>query len=199
MKSGIYIITNLLNNKHYIGSSKDLKKRLRDHRNSLIKNKHENKRLQHSFNKYGIDVFTFEVLEYHTVEYMVSMEQYWMNMLNTPNRKFGFNIRPVAQGGKGFSKEEHPQYGTHRSLETKEKLRKAHTDKKRKEQQKRNSAIGHYKPILQIDKDTDKVVREFESVKAATEFFNGGQGTITKVLKNPKYTAYGFKWKYKLN
>ncbi len=199
MKSGVYIITNLLDNFYYIGSSKNVYRRLREHKNALIKNKHENDKVQNAVNKYGIDNFTFEVLEYHDEKYMVSMEQWWMNMLQVANRKYGYNIRPVAGSGKGFSKEEHSQYGKHRSDITKEKLRIAHTGKKMTKEHRINSAVGHYKAIYQVNKDTEEIIREFNSVKQATEFFNGGQGTITKALKNISPTAYGFKWRYKLN
>ncbi len=195
MISGIYIITNLIDSKYYIGSSKNIKRRLREHKNGLIKNKHENKILQYAVNKYGIENFTFEDLEYYEEEYIVSMEQYWMNLLQVSNRKYGYNIQPVAYSGKGLSKEQHSQYGTHRSDETKEKLRIAHTGMRMSPEHKSNSAKGHYKSILQLDLN-DNILKEFISVKEATEFFNGGAGTITKVLKGIGKTAYGYKWKY---
>lgn len=197
MKSGVYIITNILNNFYYIGSSKDIYRRLREHKGGLFRDKHENNRLQRAYNKYGVENFTFELLEYHAEEYMVSMEQYWINMLQAANKKYGYNIRPFAKSGKGLSKEEHSQYGKHRSNITKEKLRIAHTGMKMTEEHRINSAIGHFKAIYQVDRYTEEIIREFKSVKEATEFFNGGQGAITKVLKNISPTAYGYKWKYK--
>lgn len=58
-KSGIYKITNIINNKFYIGSSKDILHRFSEHK------KHErNIHLIRSFKKYGIDNFKFEILEY---------------------------------------------------------------------------------------------------------------------------------------
>ncbi len=93
---GIYIIRNKINNKMYVGSSITLRGRLLDHRSYLLKNKHTNTILQNSFNKHGIENFEFDVLEYHNKEYIRSMEQYWINMLNVCNRKYGYNIAPVA-------------------------------------------------------------------------------------------------------
>ncbi len=81
---------------------------------------------------------------------------------------------------------------------SKEKLRIAHTGMKMSDNHKENSAKGHYKAIYQIDKNTGEILQEFESVKQATEYFNGGQGTITKVLNKSNYTAFGFKWIYKI-
>ena len=59
----IYKISNNINSKVYIGSTKDLNKRWNDHKSSLIKNKHYNKHLQRFVNKYGIDTLTFSIIE----------------------------------------------------------------------------------------------------------------------------------------
>lgn len=51
--SGIYCIENKINNKTYIGSSKNLYQRLLKHFALLRHNKHENAHLQSAWNKYG--------------------------------------------------------------------------------------------------------------------------------------------------
>ena len=63
MKSGIYKITNTVNGKFYVGSSKNIKWRWYCHRHYLENNKHDNPKLQHSWNKHGKSNFTFEVIE----------------------------------------------------------------------------------------------------------------------------------------
>jgi group I intron endonuclease len=63
---GIYVIRNLVNDNIYIGSSVNVKKRFCQHRNSLRKNKHHNKHLQRSWNKYGEENFEFVVIEHHS-------------------------------------------------------------------------------------------------------------------------------------
>ena len=52
VKKYIYKITNQINNKCYIGQTKDYKQRFADHRRKLRKNKHENQHLQCAWNKY---------------------------------------------------------------------------------------------------------------------------------------------------
>lgn len=62
MMSGVYIIRIL--DKFYIGSSKNIPARIYQHLRSLEYGKHYNHRLQSSYNKYGIDYFTWSTLEY---------------------------------------------------------------------------------------------------------------------------------------
>ena len=64
MKSGIYKITNTINDKYYIGSSKDIKSRFRSHKCVLKANKSASIILQNAVNKYGLENFLFEVIEY---------------------------------------------------------------------------------------------------------------------------------------
>jgi group I intron endonuclease len=61
--SGIYKITNVKNGKFYIGSSTDVKGRIRGHRYLLNSGKHENIHLLSAWNKYGKRAFIFEILE----------------------------------------------------------------------------------------------------------------------------------------
>ena len=62
-KCGVYKITNLANNKIYIGSSKTILRRWRNHIRELNDNKHKNLFLQEDWNKYGKENFVFEILE----------------------------------------------------------------------------------------------------------------------------------------
>jgi len=62
MRSGIYQIRNLINNKIYVGSAKDLSHRRRCHFSMLLHNKHSNKHLQSAYNMYGKENLVFEEL-----------------------------------------------------------------------------------------------------------------------------------------
>jgi len=99
-KSGVYIIQNIINHKVYIGASNNTYKRLCDHKMWLRKNNHDNIHLQASFNKYGEKNFTFEILEDCNREYIFSQENYWCNLLNSHDRRFGYNIDPTSPYGK---------------------------------------------------------------------------------------------------
>lgn len=75
----VYKITNIISGIYYIGSSINVKSRLANHKRDLERQKHCNAHLQASFNKYGVDAFTFEILEQYedsmTVEFVRGKEQ----------------------------------------------------------------------------------------------------------------------------
>lgn len=60
---GIYYIKNKVTNTMYIGSSNNIKNRMRNHFNKLINNKHINYLLQNEFNMYGYLNYEFGILE----------------------------------------------------------------------------------------------------------------------------------------
>jgi group I intron endonuclease len=59
----IYRITNMANGKFYIGSAESFARREWQHKYDLKRNAHKNPRLQAAWNKYGEDMFVFEVVE----------------------------------------------------------------------------------------------------------------------------------------
>lgn len=91
----IYKITNIINEKCYIGQTKDYKARFQGHKLKLRKNEHDNQHLQSSWNKYGADAFTFEVLEY-TEDYN-EREKYYIKLYNSTDELYGYNI---LEGGE---------------------------------------------------------------------------------------------------
>ena len=96
MASGVYVIENKLNGKRYVGSAVDLKVRRQGHKRALLRGTHINIHLQNSWNKHGDDTFEFDVIEYWEPEFLVGMEQWWMNML-----KPEYNICKVAGSNLG--------------------------------------------------------------------------------------------------
>ena len=102
----IYKITNLINNKFYIGSTQgSFTKRRGEHLTELNGNYHKNKHLQASYNKYGKDNFLFEIIEEfkfpkdysrnYIYEYITDRELFYITTLN-PH----YNIARETRGGK---------------------------------------------------------------------------------------------------
>lgn len=109
-RCGIYTITNLTNNKIYVGRASSLYNRLWSHLDTLRKGIHVNDHLQKSFNEYGEENFLFETLEECNKQFLVSQEHYWATILNAHNPDFGYNIVPTNPNGKGFKRAEETSY-----------------------------------------------------------------------------------------
>ena len=79
-------ITNIKNNKVYIGStSKCFHLRFKQHFNNLKNGKHENPILQNSYDKHGLDVFIFEIIvsfDKISVEELLKLESLHINEFN---------------------------------------------------------------------------------------------------------------------
>lgn len=100
MESGIYMIKNEINNKFYIGSTKNFKKRFMIHKSRLKNNNHDNVHLQKSYNKYG-DVFSYIILEFVEIEKLLKIEQEYLDKYK--NDKNLYNIGLKSSGGDNIS------------------------------------------------------------------------------------------------
>lgn len=97
IKSGIYCIENLTTNKKYIGQSIDIKDRWRRHISELNNNNHHNDYLQKAWNKYGEYDFEFYVLEYCDNSDLNNKEIYYIDLYNTMDREYGYNLKSGGQ------------------------------------------------------------------------------------------------------
>lgn len=99
----IYLVTNIVNNKKYIGQTiQDVKTRLQKHCNT--KQKYA---FQCAIQKYGIENFNICTLETisnpdkkELKKILNDKEQYWIEYYNTTNNNFGYNL---TKGGERYS------------------------------------------------------------------------------------------------
>jgi group I intron endonuclease len=101
----VYCITNKLTGKHYIGKDKSFPKRWRDHKNYAKGGKEKYPQhfqyLHASMAHYGIDNFEINVLEeFDDEEDANKYEMFWISLLLTNNREYGYNL---TRGGEGSS------------------------------------------------------------------------------------------------
>ena len=102
--SGIYKVTNLINNKIYIGQSINIYKRWEAHKYvSLNKNSQEyNIYFHNALRKYGINNFLFEIIEQCNKDELDEKEKYWIEYYDSCNRDIGYN---ESKGGYGYNGE----------------------------------------------------------------------------------------------
>lgn len=100
MTEGIYKIQNWIDNKIYIGSSKNIKRRFNAHRSYLNNGIHPNDHLQNAWNIYGHEIFVFEILEVCVEDKLNTIEQKWIDKFDSSNNEKGYNLRPTAQESK---------------------------------------------------------------------------------------------------
>ena len=89
---GIYRITNLKTNEAYIGKSTNIKTRWQNHCKTAIGlDGIARTKIHSAMKEYGIDNFSFEVLEKCTKETYSEREKYWINFYET--NVYGYNIQ----------------------------------------------------------------------------------------------------------
>ncbi len=97
----LYKIINLSNNMIYIGCTKNINQRIKNHLYNLCKNNHENKILQKDWNFFGYDYFDFEIIESFTENIGLQKEIETIKMYNSmyPN---GYNLTKGGVGVNGY-------------------------------------------------------------------------------------------------
>lgn len=211
--SGIYKITCLSNQKYYIGSAVNCNRRFNEHRNRLQKNKHSNIYLQYAWNKYGSEMFVFEILEVCNKENLLSIEQKYLNTFFDQGNVC-MNLCPNAQN----------KLGTKQSSQTKQKISVAHQGKNvSSETRKKLSAAAkkqtnkHFKlgknnimygrsgelhpnkvSVASYDLKTGLICKSYPTYKAAAIDMTGNPNAyanIAAVCAKRRKSAFGFFWK----
>jgi len=102
----IYLATNTINNKVYIGQTiYSLKKRSLEHKSDSSNAKRIKYHFQNAIIKYGFDKFTFEEIDTCiSQEDMDEKERYWIKYYNSTDRDFGYNISHGGNPGKELSR-----------------------------------------------------------------------------------------------
>jgi group I intron endonuclease len=132
-KSGVYLFKNKITGDLYVGSSLTLARRMAAHFFHARSNKDTNSILYRSMRKHGLVNFALAILEFCASDLTVcsDLEQKWIDFYQPK-----YNILKIAGSSSGFrhsvdtinklkellKKENHPNYGTTRSDETKKAI-----------------------------------------------------------------------------
>jgi len=171
--SGIYCLKNKINNKRYIGSSKNIYNRLHKHRCLLNKNKHENPYLQNAVNKYSLESFEVFILEFTEIEKLIEKEQFYINYFQPE-----YNITKEVV----------------RNTPSKESIEKSRKTRKLRHQQGLYGCFSCNK-IYEHDLEGN-VVQEYESITKASIALKIHVSSIISVLKKKYKQVKGKRFSY---
>lgn len=199
---GVYKITNKINNKCYIGQSINIERRFEEHKYTNRSSKH----LHRAIKKYGVDNFSFEIVEECKREQLSDKEKYWIKYYNSIS-PFGYNLTIGGDGGNTFqyrteqemqetkkkisqatSGEKNGFYGKQHSEKTKDILRKCNIGKTLSEETKNKlseSLQNHYMPDVAKQKISQATKKQWEN--------KNFRELMKEVNKGNKYVK-GNKW-----
>ena len=202
----IYKITNLINQKIYIGqTTKSIQERWKRHWADSTKPDISNRPLYKAFNKYGKDNFKIEEIEECSLEKLSEREIYWIEKLGS--FKYGYN---ATLGGDGVHYADYDLiynlYLKGYNIKTIASLTNYDTGTVSNAIQAKGitheeliargrEVIQH--SVAQLDKETNEILNIYPSLKAAyTAIGKEHSGHIASVCNGKRKTAYGYKWEY---
>ena len=166
--------------------------------------------------KYGWDNFEHIILfDGLTKDEACQKEKELIKLYNSTDSKYGYNIAIGGDVNCGYhlSEEEkkylseinlgekHPQYGTHRREETKQKISVARKGmvfseehRKHLSEAKKGKPALNRKPVTQYDKDMN-FIKRYDSLEDACQKLHICKGNLCRAIKQ-NGTAGGYKWTY---
>lgn len=220
MSCGIYKITNTINGKTYIGQSSNIEERWKKHKYA-----NDDFAIHKAMRKYGIENFTFSIVEECATEELNNREIYWINYYNS--LEDGYNMIPGGSNGAGYAKgipvEQYSLGGKYiatydSAKQASEQTGIQHTDicKCCREQATRAGLYqwryeNSKKLITPIDIQVINIQRkvnqytlngqfvaQYETLAKASEMTGISKSIICNVCKKKKncHTAGGFRWAY---
>lgn len=134
-KSGVYQIILKADGRSYIGSAVNIITRWKDHRLNSKKEK-DIQVISRAIAKYGVDAFTWNILETCPVNQLLIREQYWLDLIRPfADENRGFNVRKIANSNIGIK----------RSIESRKKQSKTMSGRLKTEEHKLNMSKSWHK------------------------------------------------------
>ena len=222
MKSGIcgiYKITNNFNGYSYIGQSVDIKRRWYEH-SKISTHKNEMYCFQNALKKYGVENFTFEILEECPREQLNEREKFYIKQYRTfigwKDCK-GYNSTTGGDTDNNFNTRKIVQYDKHGNyIATFQNINEAvqatgigrsfiySCCNKNCRSAKGYQFIyeGDIPPknyfgytLLQLDKRTEEIINTFYSISEAEKYTGISITNICACLRGAYKSAGGYKWK----
>ncbi len=217
----IYVITNDINGKQYIGKTNNsIEKRFKEHIKNSKKERCEKRPLYNAMNKYGIEHFHIKELEECSAEESAEQEEYWITKLDT----YGHNGYNATRGGDSKKYYDYKEIAD-KYLELKNQKKTAeyfhcdiHTVRVAciecnidilSSYAVNNHLYG--KKVSAYNKNTKEKVKTFSSIPEASKWlvqqgickqkpingqYRGCCQKISDTAKGKTKSAYGFSWQF---
>lgn len=204
----VYKLTNTVTGRFYVGSTFNLKARMKYHRYSHTRN--PNKELGTDIEKYGWDAFKVEILERCTRDTVRGRERYYIETLNAVEE--GYNMVKATTYSDlmkdlNASLWKNPEYRVMMSRKSSERQKRRlqnpeYLQEKSRQLKRHTDSIK--KPIGMFTK-SGELLRTFEGVRAAerwliengiTESRNASSAIADCANGGRHKTVYGYVWRY---
>ena len=189
---GVYLITNKLNGKRYVGSSTNIASRVSQHFTTALRKYKDIHPMYKEFSEYGRDNFEITLLEKCDRSVKLDRERYWYDILSPEYNLIPPDDHPLLndlvqqKSKKACSTREYHELflTTHRSESCRAKCREKVRDKM----------------IACRGRNGDEITPTFESMCEAARWLNRNSHLCSvvsnikeSILSNTR-TAYGYKW-----
>ena len=182
MNNVVYMYTNKISGRRYVGITNNLERRYKEHL------RHSTQLIDKKIKEYGIDNFDFEILFIGTYDECKIKEQEYIEQYETMVYQNGYNVTKGGDGVVGFSHSEESKKkmsDSHKNIphkphseETKQKISDSLTGRKLNEEQRKaisNGKIGDKNPMYGKHFNDNQRNAVIESNKRRT-----GIATMTK-------------------
>lgn len=181
----VYLITNAVNDRIYVGSCTHLGRRVASYRWSVQTNPRPTTSvIINAMRKHGFGAFTCRVLQHvNDGKRLKAYEQFWIDSLH-PFGERGYNVARLAQVHEGWSPKHREEVSaTRRAIA----LRYGE-----------DTRIRSSRPVHQIDKDALRVIATFSSAIAADGALGLSTNSVNKVCRDvcARPSAGGYYWAY---
>lgn len=201
---GIYKITNLLNGKCYIGQSIDIEKRWVEHKSIYNHPRCSNYHIYKAFRKYGIENFSFSVIEECEQSLLNDREKFWIQHYNS--FEHGYNMTIGGDGAelinrsdvyslwdKGLTVADIAKQVDCSPVTVSNIIRCY--DKYDKAESMRRGKLWHRKPVVQYGLDGVRIC-EFNSISSASDATGVSSDGISACCNKRLKSAGGYMWSF---
>lgn len=190
---GIYKITNKINNLSYIGQSINIERRWQEHQREK-----DNTLIHKAIREYGIQNFSFEIIEECSLDELNNKEIYWIKYYDTFNN--GYNMTLGGSPNCVYDSEEiYNKYLELKNINHTAKYFQCHPQTVRNIVHSYgifHNELQENKQIEQIDPLTLTTIKTYSSIQDAADKLQISRSAISMALNGKHKSAGNFLWKY---